>query len=163
MGGFFSPGYLLVRNDETDGEVRFATFSWYLWMKCYSGSMHTQPMLNCSRRGHVVRALSASSWALGCLWCFQIQILPSVSNQKWLIEDPKKLVTLKYTWISALCADWIAVLSRRTVVQAGLSHVVLKYVFIVEWFCVSSWLRVLLCYCIWADSLAVIKLSSRIN
>lgn len=36
---------------------------------------------------------------------FQIQILPSVSNQKRLIEDPKKLVTLKYTWISALYAD----------------------------------------------------------
>lgn len=70
---------------------------------------------------------------------FQIKILPSVSNRKWLIEDPKKQVPLKYNWISALYADWIAVPSRWIVVQAGLSHVTLKYVFIVEQFHVS-WL-----------------------
>lgn len=68
---------------------------------------------------------------------FQIKILPSVWNQKRLIEDPKQLVPLKYNWISALCADWIAVLSRWVVVQAVLSHIMLKYVFIVEQFHVA--------------------------
>lgn len=42
---------------------------------------------------------------------FQSKVLPSLSNQKWLVEDPKEPVSLKYNWIWVLYADW-AVLSR---------------------------------------------------
>jgi len=116
--GFSPPHYLLVRSAEAGGEVRC------VWVPAHPA---------CGG-GHVLAERSIGSWALACLWCLPdrrsaVSFKPEVAGWR-----PKEPVTMKYNWISAWCADSVAALSGRIVVQAGLSHFMLRYVFVVEQF-----------------------------